>query len=175
MRAWDQLGGTLYTQYVLGILQRSTNLLVLQNIPSRSRNDIKYVLDKYLPTGAIICTDEWASYRYLAAEGYTHYSCNHSRSDYAHEVETPNGPFLVTINHLESVFHEFKGLIKNHTQRQSALIIVHEKELMFRHGREDFWNLIYQPSTHVKLNPASIVPRQKQQKPRIKDCIDVII
>lgn len=99
-------------------------------------------------------TDELKAYHCLQKEGYIHFACNHSKRDYVHEAILPDGhtPVTVTINHLESTWHELKGLCKNHMQKQDDRLLQHERELMFRHNSNyDFWELM---RTHSSVTPS---------------------
>lgn len=80
--------------------------IIMKNIPQHDR--------------VILHTDEFSSYKKLS-DHYFHYTCNHSKADYAHTDELPaklgSGELEVTINHLESDWGELKSMVLHHMNK----------------------------------------------------------
>ncbi len=51
MRSWVDKDSPTYIQFVLGILQRKTGALILQNIPDRRAASILPHIEKHVPPG----------------------------------------------------------------------------------------------------------------------------
>ena len=86
-------------------------MFFFQIVDDRSAETLIPIMRKFIKKGSIIHSDCWKSYSCLEAEGYSHFTVNHSKEF----VDTETGAHTQTI---ESTWHALKSsLPKSGTQK----------------------------------------------------------
>lgn len=103
-------------QPVMGMLQRNGKIRprVIADVTAKT---LKEEITKNIDPSATIMTDEWAGYRFLGREGWTHATVNHSRYEYARGDVTTNrieGFFSILKRGLNGIYH---SVSKKHLHR----------------------------------------------------------
>lgn len=180
-RAWHDYGSnTTYLQWILGILNRNTGRVIVRLVKDRTASTLEHNIKKYVPKGSIICTDELSSYNNLYQLGYQHFKNNHKLRDYSHEDYTETKEkIVVTINHLESYWHEYKAHIKNHAQRNVENLELEAYRLEFAHSGINFFDIFHVDFKYQINNNSTLLPPVEVHSERAKEsenlCVDVTI
>lgn len=144
----DEATGHLHeTRWVIGLMERTTGLLWLEQVPNRRRVSLLPIIEEHVPAGTIVNTDEFSTYAAsLSDRGYLHFSINHSAGEYVREDEYFDGanmvPTTVTTNHLESVWATLRGAMRYRAQRTVQNIDRELSRLMFDSKGMTIWDLM---------------------------------
>jgi hypothetical protein len=127
-------------QWIAGILERSTGLVLLKKIPDRSAVSLIPWVVRNVPHGSVIYSDELRSYSSLGSHEYAHFTVNHSRLEYARLDHLGDEEINVHINTLEQLNREIRRRFSNKASRRSDRIDLVLGEIMYRHsGRSMYW------------------------------------
>ena len=74
--------GTHGTQWIMGILERTTGKVIYFRIPDRSALSLIRPVVAAVPDGSFTYTDDWSAYNSLRVLPYHHHSVNHSAGEY---------------------------------------------------------------------------------------------
>ncbi|CAG2192718.1 unnamed protein product [Mytilus edulis] len=77
--------------WIFGIVERSTNRIVLYPVDDRSANTLVPLIQKHVKPGSRIFSDSWAAYNTLNDIGYEHFSVVHKTSFKQKYVSTQTG------------------------------------------------------------------------------------
>ena len=98
--------------WVFGGIERVAKKCFFQIVDDRSAETLIPIIRKFIKKGSIIHSDCWKSYSCLEAEGYSHFTVNHSKEF----ADSETGAHTQTI---ESTWHALKSsLPKSGTQKQ---------------------------------------------------------
>jgi len=90
---------------VFAMLDRETGEVISQVVPNTTGLTLRAQVRKHVKKGSTIHTDEYASYRKLAKQGYVHSAVNHSAGEYARDGSH--------VNTLEAYFSILKRSIRS--------------------------------------------------------------
>lgn len=132
--------------HVQGILEPFTDTFRYKIVTDQKATSLRPHILKLVPTGTVIMTDEHKSYQTLPADGYHHYRVNHNQRDYAHQDRDPLGHrFIVTTNHLESLWAGVRRRLRNPKARTLQRLTQALKETVFVVAKGDVWSLFREP------------------------------
>ena len=117
-------GRRVAEQWVLGIVDTSTNVGLVRYVPRRDANTLIPIITSVVKQGSEIWTDEWKPYRALATRGYVHKTVCHKR-----EFKGPDGTCTNVVEGFWAVLKKF--LRQNHVLK-SKLLPEHIDEFMWR-------------------------------------------
>jgi transposase-like protein len=89
---------------LLNLYQREGSLRL--EVPESSEPPLKQLVCQNVEEGSTVYTDDFPSYRFLAEEGHSHETVNHSRGEYAKGE--------VHINHDEAIVSLFRPWLAKH-------------------------------------------------------------
>ena len=75
---------------VIGAIEPKTRRIKLKIITDRDQDTFEAFTEANVSSGAVVMTDSHASYNDLGSLGYTHYSFNHSKGEYANTNQIEN-------------------------------------------------------------------------------------
>jgi transposase len=97
---------------ILGLIQRGGQV-VLRMLANVRRATIKPVIEAAVVKGALVHTDEYASYARLPAWGYRHKTVCHGRGEYARD-EDGDGFCEVHVNTMEGFWSLLRSWLRPH-------------------------------------------------------------
>jgi transposase len=97
---------------ILGLIQRGGQV-VLRMLANVRRATIKPVIEAAVVKGALVHTDEYASYARLPAWGYRHKTVCHGRGEYARD-EDGDGFREVHVNTMEGFWSLLRSWLRPH-------------------------------------------------------------
>jgi transposase-like protein len=71
-------GHPVKEQWVFGGVERESGKTFLVPVPDKTAETLMAVIDAWIEPGTTVISDCWGAYRDLDAQGYTHYTLNHS-------------------------------------------------------------------------------------------------
>ena len=91
---------------VVGIINNRSREIRLEIVDNRTTETMKNIINRYIPRGNIIVTDDFSSYRWLddPSSGYVHSVHNHGHGNF--------GSGLDSTSHIEALWSNLKSLIK---------------------------------------------------------------
>ena len=116
-------------QPVLGMRARGGHAVAMP-VPSTSKEVLQSTISQHVQKGAIICSDEHASYQGIEAKGFQHGSVNHSASEYV-------GANDVHVNAAESMWALFRRSLMgvwHHCSRKHLGRYLHEATFRLNEG-----------------------------------------
>ena len=125
--------------WIGGILERVTGMVLLYQLPDKTRTSMIPPIQDNVPHGSFIYSDEYVVYRSLTALEYSHFSVNHSKKEYACKEIVGGEDINIHINTLEGVNHEIRQHFSNKSSRNTERVNLILAEIMYRHsGRSLF-------------------------------------
>ena len=97
--------GDIYKR-LIGIINNRSREIRREIVDNRTTETMKNIINRYIPKGNIIVTDDFASYRWLddPSSGYAHSVHNHGHGNF--------GSGLDSTSHIEALWSNLKSLIK---------------------------------------------------------------
>jgi len=126
--------------WIGSIVERATGRVVLYQIMDRSQDSLIPPIQRKIPHGSFIYSDEWASYKSLSNYEYTHFTVNHSAQEYARQQQFDGEILNVHINTAEGINREIRRRFSNKSSRNTERIDLVLSEIMYRRcGRSLFY------------------------------------
>lgn len=115
---------------VFGMVQRGGDIIT-RVVTDAKKNTLIPLVEKYIPKGTVLSTDEWGAYKCLNKKGYAHESVNHSKEEWVRgDVHT---------NTIEGFWSHFKNSMRGthkSISRKHMANYLHEFEFRFNLRRD---------------------------------------
>lgn len=131
--------GGFVSQWIFGIVERDTGKLYYTPVENRSASVLIHLIQNHIPSGSLIFSDEWSSYRKLDTLGYRHFTVNHSKKEYSRDEEIDGRIVKVNINKLEGMNRALRQRFANKSSRTIERLELVLGEIIYRYsGRSMF-------------------------------------
>ena len=126
--------------WVQDIFERKTGLYWASIVPNRTGDVLISNIKDKIPSGSLIFSDDWASYRPLSSEGYRHYTVTHSKGEYARQEMIEQTLVHVHINTIEGLHRGLRQRVANKSRRNVERVKLILSEFMYRHSGRSLWS-----------------------------------
>lgn len=126
-------------QWVAGIYERATGMVVYYRVEDRSNESLVPPIVQRVPPGSFVYTDEWNGYSTLRDHPYHRFTVNHSAGEYARLEQVGPVQINVHINNMEGFNTWVRSKLRNRARRTIERLDTFLDEIMYRRsGRSLF-------------------------------------
>lgn len=127
------------TIWVQVIFERETGRYWAEVIPDRSADTLVSNIERMIPPGSVVFTDDWAGYKPLRRRGFNHFSVTHSKGEFSRLTTIKGREVDVHINGIEGLHRALRQRLMNKSRRNSERMELFIAEFIYRHsGRSLF-------------------------------------
>ena len=134
MKHIDTGRGHHSTIWIQDIFERGTGRYWAEIIPDRSADTLISNIERMIPAGSIIFTDDWAGYKALKRRGYRHYTITHSAGEYSRLAMIDRKEVGVHINGIEGLHHGLRQRLMNKSRRNLERMELFLSEFIYRNS-----------------------------------------
>jgi len=109
-------------------------------IPDRSAETLTSNIERKIPAGALIFSDDWAGYKPLKRMGYHHFSVTHSAGEYSRLVTIDRKEVCVHINTIEGLHRGVRQRLMNKSRRNLERLELILSEFIYRNSNRPLYS-----------------------------------